>query len=474
MTGNKFNLKLLLARGPELIEEEKVAIKEIPVEELGLTGLYILMAGIWVVFADDIFNWLMGVGKESALLQTTKAVNFISTTALVLYLILRRSRRRHRRAQEALRVSQERFESVALATTDAIWDLNLDNRVIWWSEGLQKLFGYSPDDASKFGWWRERIHPADRDRVTDAITTTVESGIRAWTGEYRFRREDDTYALVMDRGFVINDGTGKPARLVGGLSDITERHAAEMALESSRQQLRALALRLQRLREEERATVAREIHDGLGQMLTAIKLDLDWLESELESHRSDRTLNPLLERIVQGQETTCQAIETVQRIATNLRPPLLDELGLLDALRDEAKRFQQRSDIVCKLQLPAEDVPMQPEIAIALFRVFQEALTNVARHAKAGVVNISLTSSKQEVILVVEDDGKGIPREALANPHSLGLLGMVERATALGGRVAVTSVSPRGTRVTLELPFQFQSSPDTVQNSATTHEKTLP
>jgi two-component system, NarL family, sensor histidine kinase UhpB len=449
-----FSLTQLLKRGPEKIDEDRVSIRERPIEELGLTALYILIAGVWVIFADDVRDLLMGVKMESPAMQTLKGINFVTTTGLVLYLILRRSQRRRRQAQEASRLSQERFESVALAATDAIWDLNLETKVVWWSEGVQKLFGYRPEDvSSNFDWWLQRVHPDDRDRVAEAIRKVADSGGRAWAGEYRFRRKDDTYAVVLDRGFIIHDVAGKPVRLVGGMSDISERRHAQTAVENSRQQLRALTARLQTGREEERAAVAREIHDDLGQILTAIKLDLDWLERKIGERQDDPTLSPVLERVLESGEMIESAIQSVQRIATDLRPALLDNIGLGEAIRDEAVRFEQRSGITCELQLPPSSPSLPPESSTAIFRVLQEALTNVIRHAQAKAVRITLEIRDSQVVLQLEDDGKGIHSDAIGDPRSLGLLGMSERASALGGNVAVAPVEPHGTRVTLQLPL---------------------
>jgi two-component system sensor histidine kinase UhpB len=450
------SLKSLLARGPEMIRAERVFIREMPLAELGLTALYLLFAALWLIFSDDFWNWVLGGhAAESPGVRTMRGINFLFTTGLVLYLVLRRSFRTRRVAQEALRLSQERFEAAALATTDAIWDLNLDTKVLWWSEGIQKLFGYPQDEiSSNFEWWRQRVHDDDRDRVLESIRQVVEGGGRTWSGEYRFRRKDGTYAIVMDRGYIIQDAAGKPARLVGGLADISERRLAERALERSRQQLRALTARLQAGREEERANVAREIHDDLGQVLTALKLNLDWLERRIEEQKNGALLNPLVDRIVESQELIEGAIESVQRIATDLRPALLDNLGLSEALREESRRFRERSGVACELELPPEPIKVSPEAATAIFRVFQEALTNIARHAQASQVRISLERRDGQVMLQVTDNGKGIRPEALNDPNSLGLLGMVERALALGGQVAVAPATPQGTLVTLQIPDQ--------------------
>jgi PAS domain S-box-containing protein len=448
-----FNLKRFLARGPEIIRAESVFIREFPLAELGLTVVYVLVAGIWCVFSGEVVDRWMESPKPTPALETLKGFNFVLTTALVLYLVLRRSFRIRRQAEEALRLSQERFEFVALATTDAIWDLNVETKIVWWSAGIEKLFGYRSEEVSpRLDWWLERLHPDDKDRVTKELERVADSGRRTWAGHYRFRRQDGRYASVLDRGYIIHDANGKPARVVGGITDISERRQAEEALESSRRQLRALSARLQSGREEERANVAREIHDELGQVLTAIKMNLDWLERRLEEPTNGLAVNPLLERVVESAEMTDSAIKNVQRIATELRPDVLDNLGLAEALRQEAARFQQRSGVTCELQLAPEPMNLPGQVATAVFRVFQEALTNVGRHAKATLVRILLEIDAEQIVLQVEDNGQGIRPEATTDSRSLGLLGMRERASVLGGEVTVSPISPQGTRVCLRLP----------------------
>ena len=448
-----FDFKRLLARGPEIIEAERVFIKEIPLQEFGLTFVYILLGSLWCVFSDDFFDNVMGLPMHSPALETLKGINFVFATSLVLYLVLRRAFRIGRLAEEARRLSQQRFEAVALAATDAIWDLNLETKNVWWSDGMRKLFGYPPEEVStKLEWWVERLHPEDKDRVLEAVQDLGKQGGRTWSGSYRFRRRDSTYASVVDRGFILYDSSGKPSRIVGGICDVTEQRKAEQALENSRRQLRALSARLQWVREEERVRVAREIHDELGQVLTALKINLDWLERKLGVRDNDPSLNPLLDRVVESAEIADSAISNVQRITSDLRPSSLDNLGLAAALEHEAQRFQQRTGIACQVKLPADKLEVPSEAATAVFRIFQEALTNVARHAQATEVRAALQSEADHLVLQVEDNGRGISNEALADKKSLGLLGMRERAAVLGGEVAISAIQPSGTRVTLRLP----------------------
>ncbi len=448
-----FNWRHFLRRGPERIQSDHVVIDEMPFEEIGVTLFYIIIAGFWVVFSDDLFDWLMRVPMNSPAMQTLKGINFVTATALVLYLVLRRSFRRRRLAQEASRLSQERFESVARATTEAIWDWNLDTNVVWWSEGIHKLFGYGPEDVStKVEWWLERLHPEDKERVMRAIRRATENGGNTWAGYYRFRRKDGTYAVVLDHGYIMHNAEGKPTRVVGGIRDISERRRAEEALSNSRRQLRALSAKLHSAREEERTKVAREIHDELGQVLTALKMNIDWLERKIGERDDDPAMNPLLERVVESGEMIQSAIVTVQRIATELRPGTLDHLGLTAALRQEANRFHQRSGITCEVELPPDPVELPRDTMTTIFRICQEALTNVARHAQATHVHIGLQCDAEHVVLEVRDNGRGIKPESVGDTKSLGLLGMRERASGLGGEVAIEPMSPRGSRVTLRLP----------------------
>ena len=447
------NLKQFLSRMPEKIRFDRVLVKEMPLAEVGITLLFVVVAGFWCIFSDDIFDWIMDGPVESPALQAMKGINFVLTTGVVLYLVLRRSFHNRRRAEETSRLSQERFEAVALATTDAIWDFNLDTEVVWWSDGVAKLFGYRPEDIStRVEWWRERLHPDDKERVLAAIRQVADGGGRTWSGHYRFRRQDGTYSVVMDRGYIVRDAGGKPARIVGGITDITERRRAEEMVESSRQQLRALSARLQSAREQERTNAAREIHDDLGQVLTAIKINLDWLERDLGERENDASLNPLVDRVVECGEMTETAIASVQRIAKELRPGVLDNLGLAAALEEEAGRFEHRTGITCAVKLSPEPPSLPREAATAVFRIFQESLTNVARHAQAKTVRVELQANLRQVTLEIEDDGRGITPDVVTNDRSLGLLGMRERALALGGELGIAPVTPHGTRVTLRLP----------------------
>jgi len=432
----------------------------LPVAELRIVLLYVFLASLWIIYSDMALDWLTHDPVDSLRLQTFKGLNFVATTAVLLYIVLRRSFDRWRRAERRLRESQERFEWACRAATDAIWDWTLATNELWWSESCYRLFGYRREELPPTTEaWLTRIHPEDKTATVAAVEAALRSDRHKWTGEYRFRRGDGTYACVQDRRYVIRDAEGKPVRLVGGITDITARKEAEEKAERSRRQLRALSARLQSLREEERTRIAREIHDELGQTLTGLKMNLRWAEKRL-SRESPINLNPVLDKIVEAGELADATIASVQRISAELRPGVLDDLGLAAAIKLETQRFRQRTGLTSRLEM-SEPLPvLSPDKATAVFRIFQEALTNVARHADATELTVELGVQADELVLRLTDNGKGLAPAALDDPKLLGLLGMRERAESLGGEISFETGSPRGTSVTLVVPLRIRSAYD--------------
>lgn len=422
--------------------------------EILLVLLYLVFAGLWVMLSDQAVDWLTGGDRDDRWAETAKGLLFIAPTAVLLHLLLRRSFRQLETAVNAARNASERFELVARASNDAIWDWNLLNDEIWWNEGFPNLFGYPKSELEPtIESWTNRLHPEDRERTLAGIRKVIESGGTNWSDEYRFRRKDGTYAHVYDRGFVIHDANGKAVRMVGGMMDVTARKTAEEQLELSRRQMRALTARLESLREEERTRMSREIHDELGQMLTGLKMDLRWMEKRLANMDGRTTeLNPILDKVVDASELTDQTIARVQKIAMELRPGVLDHLGLPTAIKYEAQRFGERSGVNCHIYLSELSLDLKPNVSTIMFRILQEALTNAGRHAHATKVDIDLFEQANEIVLQVRDDGKGISTEEMENPRSLGLVGMKERAALLGGSITFEPAPTGGTMVTLRVP----------------------
>jgi PAS domain S-box-containing protein len=255
-----------------------------------------------------------------------------------------------------------------------------------------------------------------------------------------------------DRYGPVHSQDGAICGLTVFVTDITERRRADEQLRLYSEQLRAFSARLEELREAERTKIAREIHDELGQLLTGLKMDLKWIEHDLERLGDSPALNPVLDKVVSATELVDATAKAVQRIASELRPGILDKLGLVMALRYETKQFQQRTGITTQLDAPEAELVLPEPVTTAVFRICQEALTNVARHAGATEVAIRFIVQPDRLTLHVSDNGKGITANAIAHPGSLGLLGMQERARQLGGVAGITPRPQGGTLVTLELP----------------------
>ena len=223
---------------------------------------------------------------------------------------------------------------------------------------------------------------------------------------------------------------------------------AEENLKSSRNQLRALAAYLLSVRENERAVIARELHDEFGQALTSLQLGLSWIAA-----RATPKQQPLREKIRSLLTLTSTMIRSVRKIARELRPGVLDELGLAKTLQSEAREFEGHTGIKCRFRTNTKKAKFDRSGAVAIFRIVQAALTNVARHAQASRATIALMKRKKDLILTVYDNGKGIPREKVSGHDSLGIIGMRERALALDGTLTFRGSKSKGTTLTVQIPL---------------------
>jgi signal transduction histidine kinase len=215
-----------------------------------------------------------------------------------------------------------------------------------------------------------------------------------------------------------------------------------------REQLRALAERLQWVREEDRKRVARDLHDQIGQILTAIKMDMTWMTRHLPASESE-----VLARLTESIQLINDGVKAVRTICSRLRPGVLDDLGLAAAIEWQASEFASRNGVHCQVSVPPVDLHLDGDRATATFRIFQECLTNVIRHAQAKSVRVALCQEEESILLVVEDDGIGFCESDLSNSlGSLGLLGMKERAQFCGGDVQISSSPGNGTTVTVRVP----------------------
>lgn len=339
--------------------------------------------------------------------------------------------------EQALRKSEAHTRALLHAMPDATARLSKDGTYL----DVQLPSGYpsaaDPDELE--GASVQEVMPPDiAERAMASIERALDTG----------NTQQFEYSIDVEGTERYREVRMAPAQETEVLSvqrDITERKRSEQALRRSREQLRDLNTYLHSVREEERAHISREVHDALGQKLTSLRMDVTLLQRELSGNGADGRLDEMEDRL----ESTIQA---VRRISSELRPPVLDDVGLGAAVRWESKQFESRSEIPCDVSVPADDLGLDPDLATDLFRLFQEALTNVARHAEASSVEVHLAHDGSELVLTVSDDGRGIREEEIDDAASLGLLGMRERAATWDGRVAFDAGAEEGTTVTVCIP----------------------
>ena len=374
-----------------------------------------------------------------------------------------------RRAEDALRTSEERYRSFVVNSSEGIWRLEIEQPIdttlppddqisLFYKYGyiaecndaIARMHGHTRAEdmvGVRFGQLKLASHPTN----VQTMRKLISSGYRLLDLETEdFDNSGHLKYLSTNLiGIIINN---RLLRIWGVQRDHTEQRTAELKLEYSLRQLRALSAYLQSIREKERTELAREIHDTLGQSLTGIKIELSLLNKRLNSDKEfgTKTISEKLEELTNSVDDT---IRSVKALATALRPGVLDKFGLGAAIEWNCEEFERRFGIQCKCNIPAMELELRDELSTALFRILQEALMNVATHADAKAVTIDLVVDEQNVIMVISDDGTGITLDQLLAPASLGLLGMRERAEVLNGSFVIEGKPEQGTRVTVRIPL---------------------
>jgi PAS domain S-box-containing protein len=351
-----------------------------------------------------------------------------------------------KRAEDALMHRDRELQEALRVGKIGSWDLDARSYAVTWSEQLCKIVGHDParavpDNAEIHRYYRGESMV----RHKAAIDRAIASG-EPYELEVEIVLASGRPGWLLVRGEAVRDAEDKVARLRGTAQDITERKEWELALEQTREQLRALSTYHEKELEEERRHIAREVHDELGQFLTALKMDISLLRLRFGDDPDLRGKVEDMRGLVE------QTIQVVRHVASNLRPAALD-LGLVPAIEWLAEDFGHRWEIVCRVDLSGAEITLDDIHATAVFRVVQESLTNVARHAGASAVTISLDAAHDRLQLSIRDNGRGFDPAAIENTRSYGLLGMRERMLGLGGALIVDSATGKGTTVTIYLPI---------------------
>jgi len=411
---------------------------------------------------------------------------------------LRREIADRKRVEEVLRAFNKKYQTLFEGSKDVVFISSPEGKFLDINPAGVELYAYdSKEELLKIDVTNYLyVHPEDRRQFQEELTRC------GYVKDYEMllKRKDGQQLVVLETAIAVRDDKGNVIAYQGFTRDITgrkraeeelrkahtelerrvsertaelegankalqleiaERKRAEQELRGSRQRLRHFAARLQDVREEEKQKIAREIHDELGQVLTGLKIDLSWLSKKISSGLTSPERRPsaketadLRKKLESMSGLLDSTMEIVRRISRELRPSVLEHLGLLGTLEWQAHEFETRTGITCTVSAGMQEVRLKDQDqALAVFRIFQEALTNVARHAEASEVKVGLKEVNGSLVLNIADNGKGIEDVETACHKSVGLLGMRERAILLGGDFAIESAPGKGTTLTARVPL---------------------
>jgi PAS domain S-box-containing protein len=353
------------------------------------------------------------------------------------------------RALEKLKQSERRLAEAQFVAHIGSWERDLRTDQVTWSDELYRLFGLSADDGDlSYQRFLKLVSPEDVDRIHAVVDGAIRER-RPFKCDYRITLADGAVRVMNDWGNIVLNEEGEPIRLVGTAQDVTELREAEQALQEYTARLQALSSRLLEVQEAERRHLARELHDEVGQLLTGLRL--------LLKPNGAMPIDAVNTRLEQARALVDELLQRVRGLSFDLRPAALDELGLLPGLLALFERYTEQTGVLVDFKHQDVEQRFAAEVETTAYRVVQEGLTNVARHAGVAVVTVRVWPTAGTLNLQIEDGGCGFdPEAALASPQSSGLIGMRDRVLLLNGHLTIESQPGAGTQITAELPLHKQ------------------
>ena len=361
-----------------------------------------------------------------------------------------------KQAEEKLLQSERQLAEAQRLAHIGSWDWDLRTNAVTWSDELYHIFGLQPGAISVAEEVDRFIHPDDLALGWDTVKRAVATK-EPYDYYHRIIRPDGTERIARSRGSIMSDERGEPIKVFGATQDVTDLKQAEEKLKATTEQLRALSASVQSAREEESTRIARELHDELGGALTALRWDLEEVGGIISEATDSTRLSFLRKKIESMTTLTGTTLDTIRRLASELRPMALDELGLVEAIEWQALQFENRTGIAVEFECSLEKVDLKSERSTAVFRILQEALTNILRHAQATQVTVTMKQEAGEFLLTIKDNGRGITESEKSGVHSLGLLGMRERAHLIGAQIDIIGIEGKGTLVAMRIPISESS-----------------
>ncbi|MDE3213066.1 MAG: PAS domain S-box protein, partial [Bacteroidota bacterium] len=327
-------------------------------------------------------------------------------------------------------------------------DWDLESNQVSLSQKVNEIYGIPEETLDCGEFIKSVVHPDDKGYVDEQLQMAIR-GYKEYNIDHRIIDGSGNVVWINARAELIRDTEGKPVRMFGTVLDITETKNAELQIKAYNERLRQLTAHLQRIREEERKRIGREIHDELGQQLTAIKMDIAWIEKHVENPQpAVRTKLRNMIELLDGSN------QSVRKILNELRPTILDNNGLVEAMEYHARQFTSSTYIPVLFRYVDQDMELNEQTSTCIFRVFQESLTNIMKYAQATEVRISIAIKFGKVLVAIEDDGIGFDLREIDTKNTFGIIGMRERVRAMGGDFEVESKPGKGTRISIILPHQ--------------------
>lgn len=394
------------------------------------------------ILLSMVFGWLRLQGEEYGLYVHNFGIVLMGFFIILMLIYITRSNTlRLNRAEEQIKREKELSDNVLGSIPGIFYLFDANGTFLKQNKLFAKIAGYEGEEI-------ERMHPLDffeenkKQQIQQHIATVFEKGT-VTIEELFVTKSGRKIPMLFTAVRMMYDG--QPCVVGTGL-DISERKKAEEEVQLVNEQLRELTKYMENLREQERLNIAREIHDELGQQLTVLKVNLSWLQNNAEADKAEK--NERLTKMVELSENT---INTIRKISTDLRPPVINDLGLAEALKLSAKEFESQTGIKVNFYTELEMLQLSSATATALYRIYQECLTNIVRYAEATVVESSLDLHDGTLLLSVSDNGKGFPIEELTQRKTLGVIGMRERAFMIGGIFSIHSEPGEGTHVQVKV-----------------------
>jgi len=405
--------------------------------------IYALFGGLWILLSDMMLAALITSAARLTTMQTYKGWFFVLSSSLLIFLLLRRELRLRRITEGKFDESEARYHQVFQNSMDAILLTAPDGSIHAANPAACRMFGRTESEIRQGG--RSAVVDMKDTRLISALEERASKG--SFHGELTFLRQDGSHfpGEISTNIFKSMNGTDLTSMII---RDITERKNAESELRHSHDQLAELSRRLSETREAESRSIGRELHDQIGQMLTALQLTLDMIP-QLPAEAA-------IKKMTVAQNLVGELLERVSKMTLELRPPMLDDLGLIPTLLWHVNRYHDQTGIAVDFRHGGNDTKrFAPEIESTAYRVIQEALTNIARHAKASSARLQVFVQNEALQIFIEDHGQGFDvLNTLAETPSSGLRGMRERIGLMNGKFEIESKANEGTLITIEIPLQ--------------------